>query len=195
MVKVINLPRRILLQLCIQLLGVEPAVWRQVLVPESITLPKLHEVIQAAMGWRDSHLHEFEINSFRYGQPDQEWDLGSDLLLSEADVRLGKCLANCKSFTYVYDLGDDWQHLIQVEERVCPDQLLLKPICLAGEGACPPEDVGGVPGYQHFISVMQDQANPEYEDFCAWLGAKAFDPGFFNMKQANLRLGRIRLQV
>ena len=193
MVKVINLPPPILLQLRIQLLGVEPAVWRQVLVPESITLPKLHEVIQAAIGWRDSHLHEFEINSVRYGQPDPGWDQGSGLLLSEAGVRLGKCLADCKSFTYVYDLGDDWQHLIQVEERVCPDQLLLKPICLAGEGACPPEDVGGVLGYQHFMSVMQDQASPEYEDFCAWLGAKTFDPGLFDMKQANLRLGRIRL--
>lgn len=193
MVKVINLQPPILLQLRIQLLGVEPAVWRQVLVPESITLPKLHEVIQAAIGWRDSHLHEFEINSVRYGQPDPGWDQGSGLLLSEAGVLLGKCLADCKSFTYVYDLGDDWQHLIQVEERVCPDQLLLKPICLAGEGACPPEDVGGVPGYQHFISVMQDQANPEYQDLSVWLGAKAFDPGFFNMKQANLRLGRIRL--
>ena len=68
--KVINFPPPILLQLRIQLLGVEPAVWRRVLVPESITLPKLHEVIQAAIGWRNSHLHEFEINSFRYGQPD-----------------------------------------------------------------------------------------------------------------------------
>ena len=93
----------------------------------------------------------------------------------------------------MYDLGDDWQHLIQVEERVCPDRLPLKPICLSGEGACPPEDVGGVLGYQHFMSVMQDQASPEYGDLSVWLGAKTFDPGLFDMKQANLRLGRIRL--
>lgn len=184
-----------LLQLRIQLQGVEPTVWRRILVPESITLPKLHEVIQAAIGWRDSHPHEFGINSVRYGQPDPGWDQGSDLVLSEADVRLGKCLADRKSFTYVYDLGDDWQHLIQVEERVCSDQLPLKPICLEGEGACPPEDVGGVPGYQHFISVMQERANPEYEDFITWLGAKAFDPGLFDLKQANLRLEGIRLQI
>ena len=74
-----------------------------------------------------------------------------------------------------------------------PDQPLLKPMCLAGEGACPPEDVGGVPGYQHFLAVMQDPSNPEFEDFCAWIGAKSFDPRLFDLNQVNARLGRIRI--
>lgn len=189
--QVIKLPLPMLLQLRIQLQGVEPAVWRQVLVPESITLSKLHQVIQAAMGWRDSHLHEFEINGVRYGQPDPDWDLGA--VKSESSARLGQCLRNLSSFTYVYDFGDDWRHLVQVEERVRPDQPLLKPICLAGEGACPPEDVGGVPSYRHFLAVMRDPTNPEYEDFCAWIGAKSFDPGLFDIKTANAWLGRIRI--
>lgn len=191
--QVINLPPPMLLQLRIPLLGVEPAVWRQVLVPESITLPKLHQVIQAAMGWQNSHLHEFEINGVCYGQPDPEWYQGSGAVKSESGVRLGQCLRNLSSFTYVYDFGDDWHHLVHIEERVRPDQPLLKPMCLAGEGACPPEDVGGVPGYQHFLSVMQDPSNLEHDDFCAWLGAKVFDPGLFDLKQANARLGRIRI--
>lgn len=189
--QVIKLSLPMLLQLRTQLLGVEPAVWRQVLVPESITLPKLHEVIQAAMGWRDSHLNEFEINGVHYGQPDPDWDLGA--VKSASGVRLGQCLRNVSSFTYVYDFGDDWRHLVQVEERVRPGQPLLKPVCLAGEGACPPEDVGGVPGYQHFLAVMRDPSNPEYEDFCAWIGSKSFDPGLFDIKTANARLGRIRI--
>lgn len=180
-----------LLQLRIELQGVEPAVWRLVLVPESITLPKLHQVIQAVMGWRDSHLHEFEINGVCYGQPDPDWDLGA--VKSESGVRLGQCLMNLSSFTYVYDFGDDWRHLVHVEERVRPDLPLLKPVCLAGEGACPPEDVGGVPGYQHFLAVMQDPSNPEHGDFCAWIGAKSFDSGLFDIKKANARLGRIRI--
>lgn len=81
--------------------------------------------------------------------------------------------------------------MVQIEEHVRPDQPLLKPVCLAGEGACPPEDVGGVPGYQHFLAVMRDPSNPEYEDFCAWIGAKSFDPGLFDRKKANARLGRL----
>ena len=189
--QVINLPLPMLLQLRIQLLGVEPVVWRQVLVPESITLPKLHQVIQAAMGWRNSHLHEFEINGVCYGQPDPTWVRGS--VKSEVGIRLGQCLGDFTSLTYLYDFGDDWRHLVQVEERVRPDQPLLKPICLGGEGVCPPEDVGGVPGYQHFLSVMQDPENPEFEDFCAWIGAKSFDPRLFDLNQVNARLGRIRI--
>ena len=190
--QVINLPLPTLLQLRIQLQGVEPAVWRQVLVPESIMLPKLHQVIQAAMGWRVSHLHEFEIHGVCYGQPDPTWD--QDAVRSESGVRLGQCLRDLSSFTYRYDFGDGWQHLVKVEERVRPDQPLLKLMCLAGEGACPPEDVGGVPGYQHFLAVMQDPSSPEHEDFCAWIGAKSFDPGLFDIKKANARLGRIRFR-
>ena len=191
--QVINLPPPMLLQLRIQLQGVEPAVWRQVLVPESITLPRLHRVIQAAMGWRNSHLHEFEINRVRYGQPDLMRDSGPEGLIAETGIDLKQCLGGVTSFEYLYDFGDDWRHLVQVEARVRPDQPLLKPMCLAGDGVCPPEDVGGVPGYQHFLSVMQDPENPEFEDFCAWIGAKNFDPGLFDLKQANARLGRTRL--
>lgn len=190
--QVINLPLPMLLQLRIRLQGVEPAVWRQVLVPESITLPKLHQVIQAAMGWRNSHLHEFEINRVRYGQPDLMWDSGPEGLIAENGIDLKQSLGCMSSFEYLYDFGDDWRHLVQVEARVRSDQPLLKTMCLAGDGACPPEDVGGVSGYQHFLSVMQDPANPEFEDFCAWIGAKTFDSGLFDLKQANARLGWIR---
>ena len=188
MAQVIKLSPTKLLQLRIQLVGMDPVVWRQVLVPALVTLPKLHQIIQAVMGWQDSHLHEFEINGVRYGQPNPEWDQGLDAVRSEAGVRLEECLADRKSFTYVYDFGDDWQHLIQVEEEVHADQLQSRPVCLAGECACPPENVGGIMGYQHFLSVMSDPTAPEYEDFCSWLGVRAFDPRFFDLKQANLRL-------
>lgn len=188
MAQVIKLSPTKLLQLRIQLVGMDPVVWRQVLVPALVTLPKLHQIIQAVMGWQDSHLHEFEINGVRYGQPNPEWDQGLDAVRSEAGVRLEECLADRKSFTYVYDFGDDWQHLIQVEEEVRADQPQSRPVCLAGEGACPPENVGGIPGYEHFLSVMSDPTTLEYEDFCSWLGVRAFDPGFFDLQQANLRL-------
>ena len=94
------------LQLKIELTGIKPVIWRRVLVPETITLPKLHLVIQAAMGWMDCHLHEFEILGERYGEPDPDWDMG-DGPISEARVKLSKALQGMISFRYIYDFGGE----------------------------------------------------------------------------------------
>lgn len=85
----LNEPR--CLQLRVQLVGITPAIWRQVLVPESITLVKLHKVLQVAMGWLDLHLHEFDINGVRYGTPDPTWDSGLDTVIAEKGAMSGRC--------------------------------------------------------------------------------------------------------
>jgi hypothetical protein len=135
-----------LLQLKIELAGIRPLIWRRVVLPETVTLPKLHQVIQVVMGWQDCHLHEFEIAGERYGIPDPDYDL-VDPLSNEQRVRLASALGAARSFSYLYDYGDNWIHRIKVERRIEPDPLFDTALCVTGANAAPPDDVGGAHGY------------------------------------------------
>lgn len=179
-----------LLQLRIELAWIKPAIWRRVVVPETITLAKLHQVIQAVMGWHDGHLHEFEIAGERYGVPDPDYDF--EPVCSEKRVRLATALCGAKSFRYVYDFGDDWEHRIKVERRLSPDPLFDTALCLGGANATPPEDVGGAPGYADFVAVMADPEHPEHPNMLEWHGAP-FDPAAFDISAVDLRLYRIKV--
>lgn len=180
---------RPLLQLKIQLTGIEPPIWRRVVVPATIALDKLHQVIQATMDWTDSHLHEFEIADCRYGIPDPDWD---DSTLSDKRVTLANALADKKTFRYVYDFGDDWEHRIKVEKVLPPDDSLRHPVCVDGANACPPEDVGGIYGYAHFLEALADPDHPEHPEMLEWYGDE-FDPTAFDLARVNQRLQRIKL--
>ncbi len=120
-----------LLQLKVELVGIKPLIWRRVVVPETITLGKLHTVIQAAMGWTDSHLHEFEIAGVHYGIADAD-DVFGPPVVSEVRARLGKSLGGMASFRYVYDFGDDWVHKVKVELVAAPEPCPT-PIYLGGQ--------------------------------------------------------------
>lgn len=179
------------LQLRIELEWVTPSVWRRVLVPETITLAQLHRVIQVAMGWSDSHLHEFAVGRERYGTPDPDWDaLGA--VHSERGVALRTALGRAKRIEYSYDFGDGWQHVITVEKVLAPSAHGYRAECIGGESACPPEDVGGPPGYAYFLEALADPAHEEHEDMRRWCGG-AFDATAFDIKRVNQRLGRLRL--
>lgn len=138
---------------------VEPAVIRVVDVPTESTLPELHDLLQVAIGWTDSHLHQFVAGDRRYGVPDED-----DLL----DMRdeTGALLTNLPAtFTYDYDFGDNWQHDIEVlgsGER--------EPGLRYGEGACPPEDCGGPSGYAEFLAALADPAHPDHHHLRTWAG-------------------------
>lgn len=179
-----------LLQLRIELAGLKPAIWRRVVVPETITLAKLHRVIQAAMGWADSHLHEFEIGGRRYGMPDPDWGAG-DAVISEKRVGLSASLAGAKSFRYTYDFGDGWEHRVKIEKHLPPDACLRAPLCLDGANACPPEDVGGPYGYVDFLEAISDPRHPEHENMLDWCGG-GFEPSDFDPERVNKLLQRIR---
>ena len=181
------------LQLKIELTGIKPVIWRRVLVPETITLPKLHLVIQAAMGWMDCHLHEFEILGERYGEPDPDWDMG-DGPISEARVKLSKSLQGMTSFRYIYDFGDHWQHKIKVEKVFADDLGFALPLCVAGARACPPEDVGGEPGYSDFLEAVLNPLHEEHEQVLEWCGGD-FDPEHFEESVANFRMRGILSKV
>ncbi len=180
-----------ILQLHIELRGTKPKVWRRVLVPETITLQKLHWVIQAAFGWGHAHLHEFIAgDGERYGTPDPDFDEPGSV--SSENTRLTTALRR-STLSYVYDFGDYWDHRIQVEKTLAADPLFTLPFCVGGACATPPEDCGGVPGYADFVRVMADANDPEHENLAEWIGVENWDPKFFDSIAANDRLAEITL--
>lgn len=180
-------------RLRIMLLDVAPTVWRTVVVPETITLPKLHQSIQIAMGWTNSHLHEFRIDGKRYTDYLED-DWGPEKLIDERRVRLGSALHRVvRTFEYAYDFGDGWHHVVILEghEPQAPG-VPATVSCLAGERACPPEDVGGAHGYDDFLEVIENARHPEHRQTLAWCGG-AFDPERFDIDRVNETLRGIKV--
>lgn len=175
-------------QLKITLSGVsKPPVWRRVLVPADITLGDLHEVIQVAMGWDDYHMHLFSVAGQEYGSPDPELGHASDrnVLLSQVLNGPGDRLG------YTYDFGDDWEHDIVLEETRAAVPEETYPSCVAGKGACPPEDCGGAWGYAELKEILANPSHEGHQDMLEWLGldaGKDFDPKEFSVTNVNARL-------
>jgi hypothetical protein len=178
-------------QLRIELLDVTPMIWRRVLVPGSIKLHRLHGVLLWTMGWAGGHLHEFVIGHDHYGEPDPYFNEPPRL---QADNRstLASALGTRKDFLYLYDYGDGWEHRVSVEQILPADPALKLPQCLDGANACPPEDVGGPPGYADFLVAI---GNPDHEEHAAmleWCGG-AFDPTAFDPVAVNESLRRFKI--
>jgi hypothetical protein len=170
-------------QLKVTLRGVRPPIWRRILVPSHITLGELHEVLQNAMGWTNSHLHEFVVGKRSFGPPVMGLEAED-----ESGVRLDEWLAKPKDqMTYVYDFGDDWQHQVLLEKVLEPEPGVRYPVLVAGKRAAPPEDVGGVFGYAEFLDALADPSHPEHEEYLDWVG-DGFDPEAFDVEEANRAL-------
>ena len=175
-------------QLKVTLKASKPPIWRRIQVRGSTTLPKLHTILQVAMGWYDCHLHEFKVGNIHYGVPVPEWELD---VKNERRVKLSDIVAGVKDrFVYEYDFGDSWEHQIVVEKVLAPEAGVRYPVCLAGKRACPPEDVGGVWGYAEFLEAMRDPEHSEHETMLTWIGG-AFDPQAFDLEGINQRLRHI----
>jgi hypothetical protein len=175
----------------IELLHVKPLVWRRLRVPARWTLARLHRAIQIAFGWEDRHLHEYQIGRVRVGSPKDD-DEGEGLQ-DESEWTLHEVVrTGAREFVYSYDFGDQWDHLIVFEpaSRTGVGKLAA-PVCLAGENAAPPEDVGGPPGYAEFLAAMADPAHTEHEELLAWVGGE-FDPSAFDLDRVNRQLQRLR---
>jgi hypothetical protein len=164
--------------------GTEPPIWRRLLIPSRMTLADLHDVLQAAMGWEDYHLHEFRIGEARYSNPQFELDDS----LPEQSARLGSLgLTEGSTFSYTYDFGDDWEIGIAVEEILPDTEGVRGPRCLAGARAGPPEDCGGVWGYEEMLAAIGDPDHDDHDDMLAWVGG-AFDPDAFDVDALNREL-------
>lgn len=172
-------------ELEIVLQQVEPPVRRRVQVPGEIDLAVLHEVVQSAMGWTNSHLHEFEIAGRRYGIPDPDW--GDSKLVDETKGTLFRLVKQGDRFGYLYDFGDNWAHDITVEKVLAAQPGVRYPRCVAGRGACPPEDVGGIWGYDEFQAALADPSHPDHDERLEWAGGP-FDPHRFEPAEADRAL-------
>lgn len=155
-----------------------PPVWRQVQVPAASTLADLHEVIQVAMGWDNAHLWQF--GPILFGEVRGEYDKAA---------ALDSCLARPgDTLGYLYDMGDLWHHQVTLN-RVTARPRSPLPRCLAGRRACPPEDCGGVWGYEGLLEALADPNHPEHESLREWL-EEPFDPEAFSCDEVNQRLKR-----
>jgi hypothetical protein len=146
-------------------------------------------VIQDAFGWQDYHLHEFQINGARFGDPEND-EYGELGLLDEDNAKLRDLgLKQGDRFGYVYDFGDNWEHSLWVEEIRVVDEHFRLPACLGGGRACPPEDVGGIGGYAEFLEALADSSHPRHAEYLSWAGG-GFDPERFDLNEASRRLRR-----
>jgi len=184
-------------QFKIQIKGIQkPPVWRRLLISSAITFDIFHQVIQAAFGWADCHMYQFSeygwSSDIVYKIPDEEYD-DEDEVEDSRLVKLSNVFTKPKQkFTYIYDFGDDWSHQIILEEII--DKKIIKPVCIAGKGACPPEDCGGIPGYENLIDILNDPNHPEYKEMINWLGiekGKIWDVNHYNSDIVNKRLTKI----
>ena len=173
-------------QFRIELQDIKPPVWRKIIVPGSYTFWDLHVAIQDAMGWTDSHLHEFVIKNPKTGRkinigiPDED-------CLSKVYQGWKKKIAGFFSpqnpkADYTYDFGDNWEHVITLEEILPRERDVRYPRCVDGERACPPEDCGGSNGYEDFLAIIMDPAHEEYESMLEWAGGE-FHPEHFDFSE------------
>jgi hypothetical protein len=174
-------------ELKVTLIGITPPIWRRIQVPSSIKLCCLHSALQAAMGWTDSHLHQFKKDGKKWGIPEYED------VIDESKTQLARVLkSEGESMIYVYDFGDNWCHEVVLEKIISVNVILKTPICLEGARRCPPEDVGGVSGFEKFLKAAFDPSHEHFEMLIRWghASAEACD-----VKAVNETLSGMRLPV
>ena len=179
-------------QLHIALEDIHPLIWRRLWVASNLTLVMLDRVFQAAMGWTNSHPHEFEIDGKRYGHIDDDWDQ-DESLLDERRRTIDALLAqDVAAFSYTYDFGDHWRHIVVVEKAMDSDEGNNWTQCIDGANAGPPEDVGGTGGYEEFVEAITDPEHEEHIAMRRWNGGP-YDPRGFDVNAVNRELRRRRL--
>lgn len=168
-------------RLKVTLRGARPAIWRRLEVGADVTLFRLHQILQVVMGWTDSHLHQYRRGSTYYGQSDPEFGMRRE---NERRIRLGEVLRKPKDrMVYEYDFGDGWEHEVVLESSDVGTGGGPEARVVAGKGACPPEDVGGIGGYYRFLEAIADPKDPEHKDMLEWGGP--FEPEAFDLDEIN----------
>lgn len=184
-------PKKMIYQFKITLKDTKPPIWRRIRIPSTYTFWDLHVAIQDAMGWTDSHLHEFTVKNplsrdeLYFGIPDEESDFELDkTTLPGWKHKISKYISlMIPTIEYVYDFGDNWRHKVELEEVLPAEKDLAYPRCIKGKRACPPEDCGGPWGYQELLEVLSDPGHEEYESTKEWVQSfkeGPFDPEHFD---------------
>lgn len=194
-------PQACVCELRITLQEIRPPIWRLIQIPGTLPLGSLHDALQIAMGWTNSHLHRFEKDGKCWGVPEHLQDDDDIDIIDENRTKIIDVLTTPgDSVLYVYDFGDNWRHTVVLEKILLISATTLRPICLAGERHCPPEDVGGTPGYEEFLQVVFEPTHEEYEHYVQWaegpspvnLSGGRFQPEEFDVRAVNGRLSRRR---
>lgn len=175
-----------LYKLKVKLVEAPMPIWRRLVIRAGCRLNLVHHILQITMGWTNSHLYEFKFADRRFGDlatadDDDEVEDSSKFSLDQLLKKPGQKLV------YNYDFGDCWEHDIELEEIMPADDIGGVARCLAGKRACPPEDVGGVPGYARFLEIIEDPEHPERKEMLTWIGSE-FDPDSFDARQVNLNI-------
>ncbi|MBB6447784.1 plasmid pRiA4b ORF-3 family protein [Bacillus benzoevorans] len=182
-------------QVKITIKDIEPDIWRRLLVPSGITFHKFHKIIQAAFDWQDYHLYLFELPDFLIKIPDLDYPL-HEVEKNPKSIKVDTVFKEYQNMLYEYDFGDSWYHEIIIEDIVTRAEEIHIPICLGGERHRPPEDAGGTGGYEHFLSIIGDPQNPEYDEMLGWAekdtGGRKFEPEYFYKPEINRRLAKIK---
>lgn len=172
-------------ELRVSLRHVVPEVWRRVRVPIELSLGALHDALQLCFGWNNSHLHEFAVGEVRFGLPDED---GEDLCVDERGAPLAAVARPGTSMVYRYDFGDGWEHDLVIEKVVRGAGAAI--VCIEGARACPPDDCGGPPGYQHLVEVMKDPKHEDHAELRGWVG-RGFDPERLDLAAVNRKLASL----
>jgi hypothetical protein len=179
-------------ELRVTLMETDPPIWRRIRVRGETTLASLDRIIQTAMGWTNSHLHTFTAGGVLYAEPSDEWEVEDERRTRLAQV----AVEEGEAFVYEYDLGDSWRHQVVVEGvRFLRKSEGARPVCLAGERACPAEDSGGIGGYYEKLACLADPDREEREDTKVWIESMTggpYDPEAFDLDAVNRALARLR---
>ncbi|MBI3582193.1 MAG: plasmid pRiA4b ORF-3 family protein [Nitrospinae bacterium] len=181
-----GIPLKTIYQVKITLRGIKPPIWRRFQVESNVTLGRFHKIIQAVMGWWDGHLHQFRVGNTCYTNLDPEEDLERfDDARDEDEAKLSSVMNQTrKKIIYEYDFGDGWEHDILLEKVIKSKELVRYPTCIAGKRSCPPEDCGGVWGYQNLLDVLKNPNHPEYKEMREWV-PEWFDSEEFELDEVN----------
>lgn len=173
-------------QLLVELLDIRPKIWRRLIVADTTPLPLLHRILQVAFGWQDYHLHEFKVGPVRFGVPDEDFPPPH---IDERQVRIYQIAYEPGDrFLYTYDFGDGWTHEATLEDLKAAAKP-LQPRCVEGQRASPPEDCGGIGGYERLLSARQDPKDAEHDEFRQWAGR--WDSERLDLEAINRRLARL----
>lgn len=188
-------------QFKVTLKEIEPAIWRRILVPTTYSFWEFHVAVQDSMGWLDYHLHEFKVVNPDTGAIDAIGIPDDEVPKEKQDCMAGWEMPIAYYFRhpgdqaeYEYDFGDGWEHQIVLEGILLREQKTKYPKCIGGDRSCPPEDCGGVPGYEKLVRISRDPAHKEYQSMKQWLGS-VYDPDAFDFKKVRFDNPRKRWKI
>lgn len=181
-------------QIQIVLKGSKPKIWRRLLIPSDTLLPNLHQIIQISMGWEGGHLHQFEKNDICYSMKSIEDDMWGGLdVVDYKRIKISSLLIREKDkIKYEYDFGDSWEHDVILEKITDTVEKPKHAVCIGGKMNCPPEDCGGIWGYEDLLEIIKNPGHKEHQEMIDWVG-EDFDPEYFSKDEVNELLKVVKI--